>query len=400
MNSVIPTVSSVAWSSYMTGVNPAKHNIFGFVDRVADPFDIFIPTARHMGCQTLWELLSRAGKRVIVINVPVTYPPRDVNGILIGGFLGTDINKIAYPPSLNPRLKEMEYRIDVDAWMGRKDKEKFFQDLFFTLNKRIEVADYLMEKEPWDFFQLHIMESDRVNHFLWAQWEDGDPRYTDRFLALYQRVDDYVGNLSQQLGEGVELVVLSDHGFCRVKKEVYLNYWLEKEGYLLFNQGIPVSLKEMSPATLAYSLVPGRVFINLKGREAMGQVEPDGEYETIRKEIREGLLTLTDPDTGEKIIDRVWLRDEIYDGPFFPQAADLIAIPHDGYDLKGNLNQLALTFLGDLVGMHTYDDASLFIKNREIVPKDNQLGITDLFPTLVSMMNLPVPEGIDGRSLI
>ncbi len=75
MNSTVPCVSSVAWSSYMTGRNPGKHNIYGFVDRDPKSRDIYIPTSKNMGCQTLWEVLGRHGKRVLVINVPLTYPP-------------------------------------------------------------------------------------------------------------------------------------------------------------------------------------------------------------------------------------------------------------------------------------------------------------------------------------
>src|SRR5512145_1177400 len=87
MNSVQPCISSVAWSSYMTGKNPAKHNIFGFVDKKPGSYDIFVPTSVNMKSDTIWEIMSRAGKRVFVMNVPVTYPPRQVNGIMVGCFL-------------------------------------------------------------------------------------------------------------------------------------------------------------------------------------------------------------------------------------------------------------------------------------------------------------------------
>ena len=167
MKSVIPTVSSVAWSSYMTGKNPGKHNIFGFVDRHPDPMEIFIPTSSNMRSETLWEILSQHDKRVIVINVPVTYPPREVNGVLISGFLATRLEKAVYPESLRVKLEEMGYRIDVDAWKAHEDKEQFLEDVHHTLERRIETAFYLMEHLEWDFFQVHIMETDRINHFLW-----------------------------------------------------------------------------------------------------------------------------------------------------------------------------------------------------------------------------------------
>ncbi|MFQ5841663.1 MAG: alkaline phosphatase family protein, partial [Thermodesulfobacteriota bacterium] len=164
MNSIHPCVSSVAWATYMTGKNPGKHNIYGFVDRYPRSMDVFIPTSRDMDGKTLWEILSQAGKRVVVINVPVTYPPREVNGILISGFLCTNIDKIAYPKEKAGLLKEIGYRIDVDAWQARKSIDRFLEDLHLTLDKRIEAAFNFLGGEEWDFFQLHIMETDRINH--------------------------------------------------------------------------------------------------------------------------------------------------------------------------------------------------------------------------------------------
>ena len=367
MNSVYPTVSSVAWASYMTGKNPAGHGIFGFIDRRPNPFQLFIPNARHMRAETLWERLSRRGKRVVVINVPVTYPPRRVNGILIGGFLGTDVNKIGYPPEVNGKLVEMGYRIDVDAWKGREeDKGPFLDDLNSTLDRRCEVAHYFLLHEDWDFFQLHIMETDRINHFLWEHYERDDPEYASRFLEFYRKIDGWVGRLveatTQQRNKRTTAVILSDHGFCTVKKEVYLNHWLQEQGYLKFDKPDPKNVGEMSPETKAYSLIPGRIFVNLKGREQMGSVEPGSEYEELRKELSEKLMDLRDPDTDEPIVRKVYRREEIYEGPYLEEAADLIAVPYDGYDLKGNVNTRRLTHKGELVGMHTYDDAAVFVR--------------------------------------
>ena len=87
MNSVLPPVSSVAWSSFMTGRYPVNHGIHGFIERVPQTMEVYVPTSTHQNGRTLWEYLSELDRRVFVMNVPVTYPPRKVNGILIGGFL-------------------------------------------------------------------------------------------------------------------------------------------------------------------------------------------------------------------------------------------------------------------------------------------------------------------------
>ena len=364
INSVIPTVSSCAWSSYMTGENPAGHGIFGFIDRRPNPFSLFIPNARNLRAETIWEKLSRHGRRVIVINVPVTYPPKPVNGILIGGFLGTDVSRIGYPPRINRTLERMNYVIDVDAGKGHTDREGFMEEIHRAFERRIEVAKYLMEKERWDFLQLHVMETDRVNHFFWEDYERGEPNFAPKFMDLYRKIDNYLGEIWNRFGEkgNCEVIVLSDHGFCTLKKEVYLNYWLEREGYLKFRSEGSRSLENIAPESKAYSLIPGRIFINLKGREEMGSVEKE-DYEPLRDEIAERLIEeLRDPEDGTPIVERVYRREEIYDGPYLEEAADLIAVPKAGYDLKGKVSVRELTGRGRIVGMHTYDDAFLLVR--------------------------------------
>lgn len=398
MNSVYPTISSVAWSSFMTGVNPGMHNIYGFVDREPNPFEMFIPTSRAMKVRTLWEYLSAAGKKVVVINVPVTYPPREVNGVLISGFLATKIEKAVYPAEYVSDLKAWDYRIDVDSWLGRKDKEKFMEDLSSTLAKRVETGLKLMESVDWDYFHLHIMESDRISHFLWEQWENDDPEWGPRFEGFFEEIDRCLGDFRDSLPGGTRLIVMSDHGFCSVKKEVYINKWLTDNGFLKFTQERPDSLTEITPETKAYSLIPGRIYINLRGREWAGTVEPGLEYQNLCGEIREKIVDMEDPDTGEKIIDKVFLRGELYRGAYLQRAADIIAIPKNGFDLKGNLFAESLTFKGELVGMHTYDDAFLYLDGLKLVGRKPE--IIDLLPTIFDLMKVQIPRPVEGKSLL
>jgi predicted AlkP superfamily phosphohydrolase/phosphomutase len=400
MDSVLPCISSVAWATYQTGVNPARHAIFGFIDREPNPFKIFIPTGRNLSSATLWEHLGRAGKRVIVINVPMTYPPRPVNGKLISCFLATDLMKATYPPELATRLKALGYKIDADAWLARKDKQTFLADLNETLERRFAAAFELMA-EPWDFFQLHVMETDRINHFLWRGWERGEEPWRAAFDDYYRKIDGYVGILLERLPQGCELIVLSDHGFCAVEKEVYLNHWLEAQGYLKLapapGKDRPESVADMLPESRAYSLIPGRIFLNLAGREERGTVAPGTAYEDLRRELAERLVSeVKDPETGRPVVARVVRREDLYRGPHLVRAADLIAVPHDGYDLKGNVAKGELAVRGDLEGMHTFEDAFFYVRGHEIARPDNGFSIASAFATCCQLMGVPVPEGIEG----
>ncbi|MBW2056323.1 MAG: alkaline phosphatase family protein [Deltaproteobacteria bacterium] len=399
MNSVLPCVSSVAWASYMTGVNPGRHNIFGFIDRMPRTMEMYIPTSRYMAAETLWERLSRNGKKVVVINVPGTYPPRAVNGLLIAGFLCANIDKISYPREIAQELKAMGYRIDIDSWKARRSRDDFLAEVNDALDKRFAAAFTMMNRLDWDFFQLHIMGTDRINHFLWKQWEDGDPVYSPLFLEFYQKLDRYVGALVEGIGVGTELVILSDHGFCELKREVFLNHWLQQEGFLKMRRESE-ALADIHPESRAYTLYPGRVYVNLKGREATGTVTEGREYERTREDLTEGLLGIRDPEGGNPIIRAVLKREEVYTGPYLASAPDLVAIPADGYDLKGSFGKPAFTMRSEVTGMHTYDEAFLFVRDREIHKEDNGFAIMDAYSVVLKLAGVERPADVEAEDLI
>lgn len=389
MESTIPCVSSVAWSSYMTGRNPGKHNIYGFVDRDPDSLDIYIPTSKNMGCQTLWEVLGQQGKRVLVINVPLTYPPRPVNGILIGCFLCMNIDKVAYPKEISHTLKAMGYRIDADTRQAREDEASFLRDLDETLRKRVEIGLDLYKKEEWDFFQLHIMETDRMNHFFWDGWENEASPHREVFFKFYREVDKALEEIVRRIDPDSELIVLSDHGFCSIRKEINLNCWLKEKGWLRFREEASPELKTIHSESKAYSLLPGRVYV-------LGTKESDRAQ--FDRELASSLLELQDPSDRARVIRRVCQREEIYDGPYQGRGPDLVAIPLPGYDLKGNFTASQLAAESEMKGMHTDDDAFLYIRNYHF--KRESAKITDLYPTILSLLDISPEKDVDGISLI
>ena len=401
MDSVWPWVSSVAWSTMMTGVNPAKHNIYGFIDRDPATYKQFIPTSRNMQARTLWEVLSDAGKRVVVVNVPVTYPPRQVNGILVSGFLSPTLDKAVYPPSFTPTLKSLGYIVDADPWKARESKERALEEVNAALDARIRTLYHLYDQEEWDYLHVHVMETDRLHHFLWQQMEDDDPAYAPAFYDFYKRIDDMLGELATRLDDSTTLMWMADHGFCTIKKEVYVNRWLMDQGWLKLRNVPPdrkKGLDEIDPSSVAYSLDPGRVVIRVQGREKDGCVAPGAEYEMLRDEIASAALALCDPEDGAPMFQAAFKREDLYHGPYLEQAADLILAPHDGYDPKGPLYKETLTYKGEeLVGMHTYDDAMFYVGGRSI--PQTRFSVLNVMPTILDIMGVPHPPGLDGQSM-
>ena len=196
-------------------------------------------------------------------------------------------------------------------------------------------------------------------------------------------------------------MVLSDHGVCTLKYEVRVNTWLAQKGWLTLPDPRPerIQLKDVGPQCTVYSLDPGRVFINLAGREPAGTV-PASEYESWRTRIAEAAMAeLRDPETGAPMLEQVIRREEIYSGPGLERAADLILVPRYGYDLKGAFGRPTLTFKGEaLVGMHTYDDAMIAVRNRPIARSG--FGIGDATATVLQLMGVDAPAGLDSRSVL
>jgi predicted AlkP superfamily phosphohydrolase/phosphomutase len=398
MDTAVPNVSSVAWASFMTGTNPGKHNIYGFLDRHLGTTKTYIPTARDVMVPTIAELLSQAGLRVFSMNVPVTYPPRPVNGTLIGCFLSPNLEKAAPNAEVLATLQRIGYQIDADPWRARQNKAEFLPHLVEVFDARMEATRHFWRQERWDFFMSHIMETDRLHHFFWEEMESEDPRYASSFLDFYRRVDAALGEIRGWLDDDTTLVVLSDHGFCSIRQEVHVNTWLAEQGYLSYTTDEPKSLADVAPSSVAYSFDPGRIYLNVRGREANGRIDPGAEYERVRDELRSALADMRDPVSGARMVRRVMDREELYTGDALAAAPDLVLDMEDGYDAKGPFGKADVVFKGGaLVGMHTTPDALLSISG---VTPPRRPHIVDVAPTILDRLGVAVPDHMDGRSLL
>jgi predicted AlkP superfamily phosphohydrolase/phosphomutase len=397
MDSSLPDVSAVAWTSINTGKNPGKHGIYGFVDRKPGTMSMEIMTSAHVRARTIWEIASDAGRRAIAVNVPLSFPPQRINGVVISDFLATSLERAVHPTEILPDLQRIGYRIDTDPAVARESLDAFLDDFKITAEKRAETIRFLMQREPWDLLMAVFMETDRLHHFLWQYMEEDDPKYGPKFREAYQLIDRLVGEIATLLDDEDQLIILSDHGFTTLKREVYFNVWLEQQGYLAFHVGKERGLGAIAPESRAYSLDPGRIYVNLAGREPGGSVQPDNAP-ALLDELAMGLRSLRDPDSGEPVVKDLFRRDEIYEGPKKERAPDLLAMPHDGYDIKGTFDATHLTARGKLVGMHKFDNATLFIRGHRITT--DHASVRDVLPTACSLVGLACPDDVDGSVIV
>ncbi len=396
----LPTVSSVSWASYATGVNPGKHGVFGFVDRTPNPFSVHIPTADDLKVSTLWEQLSMHGLQPVVIGVPLTYPPKKINGIMVADTLSPDLAKATHPMELAPRLMEMDYQIDANLALAREDKGAFLVNLLDVMRHRFEAAAMLMQELDWDFFHLHLYSADRLNYFFWPTDSQKSQEVNQGFWTYYRHLDENIGWLLSELPQGTRVALVSQHGTCSTQNLVYVNRWLSENGYLLFPPG-KKELMSMLPASKAFSLVPGRIYINLADREEKGSVQSGQQYEELREELINRLGALSHPETGQSMIAKVHRREELYSGSQVQKAADLILEPAPGFDLKANLDVASLVGNPDLPGMHTKDGGFIFIEGVEQLGDSmHRARLIDLAPTFMSLLGVDPPPGLDGSSLV
>jgi len=356
MDSTIPEVSSVAWSTMITGANPGQHGIYGFTDLFPGSYQVRYPCYRDLRAAPFWENQSHPS---VILNVPGTYPVREMNGVHVAGFVALDMARSVYPADLLATLQGMDYRLDVDSQKAHQSMDLFWADLEKTHRARIEAWRHLWTTRPWQTFMLVFTGTDRLMHFLWDAWEDPHHKYHQRFLDYFHSIDEVVGQIAATLNPEDRLVMLSDHGFERLDRNVYVNYCLQQSGFLRFRTTPPGSLKDIEPSSRAFALDPGRIYIHTQGRFPGGSVRPE-EVSVVAEQIEQAFDSLRID--GRKVIRRICRRDEIYQGPCVASAPDLVLVAAEGFNLKANLKATGVSDRDAFTGKHTQDTAFCLLR--------------------------------------
>jgi predicted AlkP superfamily phosphohydrolase/phosphomutase len=457
--STIPPVTGPAWASFMTGKAPGSHGIYDFVKPIKGGIGREIVNYKSIKSETIFSLLTRHGKKIISINMPLTYPMPEVDGYIISGLLTPKTsNNFTYPPSLLNELQTEigEYVIDV-RWQRYEEYEieKFLKRLIFCTEQRIKTFFYLMKRFDWDFFMAVFIGTDRIQHFLW-DYIFTDSRQNDKrarkirnlIIDYYKLLDSFIGRCIGTIDSNTFFIIMSDHGFGPLKGKVYINNWLEKSGCLSFNHekvkalrtgtGYRSSLKKLIKKidrfdiagniirkftkgtkrmsayeflncidwskTKAYagSNTEQGIYINLIGREPYGTVHPN-EHEKTRDELIKKLSTLCHPVTGERLLSHVFKREDIYSGPYLDNAPDIIFFLSNG-EYLADVQPADKLFEEKhwRMGSGTHRSEGIFIAYGTDINNGiriNNARIIDLAPTLLNMLDLPIPDDMEGRVL-
>lgn len=450
LRSTTPPITSQAWATAFTGVNAAKHGLWEFVERV-DSYRLRLVNGTFRRAPAVWDYLSTGDHTVGILTVPFTWPAQPVNGFVVSGFDSAGRERgMTYPDDLMDELRRRFGKLELNQ-KAPTDKNGVIdvESVRRAVAQQTEIALWLSERFDPDLFVAVYMAIDHAQHYSWTDWEE---RGVDSRLAEVYRIHDAAtGALVEAAGPDCDILVMSDHGGGRLTRTVNLNGWLAGEGFLSYAEGLSLrrgeeigrqavfkllqgrrflprswrnfakqrapglrdrahELKEYTlidwPKTRAFAYgYMGSVVVNVRGRERNGTVDPGDDYDRVCAEIAARALELTDPETGERIVEAVHRRESLFNGPELEKVPDLI-FEFKNYEWagKGNLQQRTETIWDAvnpdgfaLVGGHRAQGIVALAGPSARAGGTINASIEDIASTVMYLMGEPVPLDFEGR---
>lgn len=457
LKSTFPPLTGAAWPSFHTGVNPGKHGVYGWVD--LDNSHKGVPVdGSSIKAKTVWQQISEQGSQVGLVSLPMTYPPEEVDGFVVPGFLTpSEASRRSYPEDLAEKLLEevpgFEYCSEV--YMDRRHEPKsWVEEKKEEIKARGDAARWLfknkLKAEEDKVMGLHFFVTDMVQHHLLDEVsENWDPR-----LEIFKAVDREIGKLMEEVPEDTVFLVVSDHGFGPVKRTFNVNPWLKKEGYLSLKETPKVKVKkalakmgfnEQNTQSLGELIYPiakelnladnpivissndalekiflspedvdwektqafsrsdiGHIRLNLDGQNPYSLSE---DSRMLRDAIMKRLERLKVPGTDEKLAEWVKPREDIYSGPYTNKAPEILFNPLEGNSCFGGVVgygqimffQSLEVFSRKIHPGHHRRNGVLMALGPGIQNKEKNASIMDIAPTILNLLSLPIPKQMDGE---
>jgi predicted AlkP superfamily phosphohydrolase/phosphomutase len=427
LESTIPSITCPAWASMVTGKDPGRLGIYGFRNRTRYDYGemAFVDSSWVME-EALWDILSRYGRRSILIGVPPSYPPKPINGQLVSCFMAGESPDYTYPREFRTEVEALSggYISDVKDFRS-EDKESILREVYEMTRRRFRLAKALLTRQDWDLFMMVEMGTDRIQHAFWRYLDNLHPAYSPD-TKYGEAIQDYYNYLDRELGElltliegRATLIIVSDHGAKRMEGGICVNEWLLSNGYLRLLE-YPKEITSFHQLKVdwrrtvawAHSGYYGRVFLNVKGREPFGVIPPR-DYERIRNEIAQGLEDLRD-EHGRRLNTRAFKPKEIY-SECRGIAPDLIVYFGDQYWRSiGSIGHKRFWTEENDNGPDyaNHSQHGIFILYNKILmnypiacesvshAKRGPAHILDVAPTVLRCLGLEVPLGMRGSVLV
>lgn len=449
LRSVTHPLTPHAWATMTTGVNAGRHGIWDFTERSDGGYHLRLVNGGFRRAPAVWDRLSGTGVRSGLVSIPFTWPAPQIDGCAIAGFDAADRDEgFTHPATLLVEIRSrfgplvLDHRFPIGR-DGRLDLGLVRR----AAEQKVEIARWAADRFELDLLFVVFMAADHVHHLCWDDWERRGPE--SLVADVYRILDEATGALADGAGPGGDVLVVSDHGGGDLRGVVNLNFFLESRGLLSYRGGgaalgrraahrlfdlrrivperVRTSVKRALPAlrerayeATSYTTVDwqrthafaygtfGNVVINVRGREAEGTVDPD-DYESVRSEVAEALHELRGQN-GEQIVKAVHRREDLFYGPELSKVPDLV-VEFDDYAWlgKGNLQSRSDSLWDRIeiepgsehsyVGSHRPEGIVLLAGPSAVAGRTVYAGIADVAPTILYLLERPVPEGLDGRVL-
>lgn len=420
LRSVIPPITVPAWMCMATSRDPGSLGVYGFRNRTDHSYGALqIANSRSIRDLAIWDQVAREGKRSILLGVPPSYPPRKVNGICVGCFMTPDPKNdtFTYPDEVKDEIHRLvgEYPVDVKGFRTN-DKDWLKDQIYDMSRKHFAVARHYLASAAWDYFQLVEIGLDRMHHGFWkyhdpkhVQHQPGNP-YEHVIRDYYAYLDQELGEILGLLDEDTAVLVLSDHGARALDGGFCVNEWLIDQGLLTLDR-YPEAVTPFGELAVEWSKTIAwseggyyaRVFLNVRGREPEGVIEPN-DYDAVRDELKAKLEATTDQ-SGVPLGTFVFKPEEVY-REVKNVAPDLVV--HFGglaWRSIGGVGYRRVHVQENDTGPddcnHAQDGAFILATaNSPLAGEIIDAHLLDMAPTLLELGGYDVPDSMQGRSLL
>ncbi|UJX42210.1 alkaline phosphatase family protein [Desulfovibrio sp. JY] len=449
--STVPPVTPVAWTSFATGCTPGRHGIFDALTLDPNSHEVRFVSAAMRRAAPIWAVLSDRGRPAGAVNVPVTWPPDPINGLVISGmFTPSYAEDYVHPPELREKI-EARFGPCRDSPNMDPDPKRYLQNLLDGVDARCELTLWLMAQKPLDYFCSVFMESDRVQHFFWGYRDPSHPDHAalgQAIEAVYERLDAALGRILDACPPDTAVALVSDHGAGPLRRAIFLNRWLMDNGFLTLSgelaalaarhhapSGLKKAVVAMAKAILPESVLEARRKAKSKAFARINnlfsaivdwdrttcvsegiaggiffnpRLVGEADRAELTQRLKEGLLAIVDPQTGAHPFAAVYAREELYNGPAVPDAPDVITLCGPGYQVLVP-HEIALYDQGAPTGLFAshkwsgrHEQYGVFALRGPGVAAGVELAnaaMADVTPTLLYALDEAVPENMDGRVL-
>ena len=420
LESVIPPITVPAWMCMTTSQDPGTLGVYGFRNRADHSYDgLKIANARSIMAPAIWDHLAREGKRSIIVGVPPGYPPRRINGVSVSCFLtpDTDKNIFTHPPELSEKIRQLVGHYPVDVQGFRSDNKAWLRDEIFAMSRtQFQVVRHLLATEPWDYFHFVDIGQDRVHHGFWKYHDpehvlhEPDSPFRETVHDYYRHIDAEIGQVLELLSDDTIVLVVSDHGAQRLDGGFCVNEWLVREGLLVL-KSYPKEVTPFAKLDVDWEKTRvwseggyyARVFMNVKGREPQGVIDP-ADYESFRDLVKAKFEATVDLQ-GKPLGTLVFKPEEVYKS-VQNVAPDLIV--HFGalyWRSIGGVGYPTIHVLENDTGPDDCNHAQFgsFILAASNSPLHGEITgahLLDIAPTLMDLGGYEIPPSMQGRSLV